>query len=355
MIEEILRVHGPLELADPNIMQPLSSLPDSYQNIIESAGGLRAILEKSYKFVFYQNEVMLQELLLENMKKIAENPFLHFPNGTNNTGELSILDEKLVRKVEQWVSRDDNVETSRSQSKSSTTKFNPDAKEFVPAPSQTDLLRNSSPVTPVVTLQETELRNEESRKESTITKDLEPVSSECKVKKPVENTVENVVTDVAAKNVEGGNNVDCGEGTIFKEGALEKDVDLSKTACNFAPAKETVTNVEGTTMPLTCHKGKGSNITAIEPAVVGKEKSVQTQQSLKSKCVGTEPLLEPFKAEYQRVAAERDACQTSLRKTLAEVEKVKKELSEVLQEKEVRKLVTFTRTSLPQEYKVLIV
>ncbi|XP_067046074.1 E3 ubiquitin-protein ligase TTC3-like isoform X3 [Acropora muricata] len=334
MIEEILRVHGPLELADPNIMQPLSSLPDSYQNIIESAGGLRAILEKSYKFVFYQNEVMLQELLLENMKKLAENPFLHFPNGMNNTGELSMLDEKLVRKVEQWVNRDDNVEASRSQSKSSSTKFNPDAKEFVPAPSQTDLLRNSSPVTPVVTLQETELRNEESRKESTITKDLEPVSSECKVKKSVENTIENVVTDVAAKNVKGGDNVDCGEGTIFKEGGLEKDVDLSKTACNFAPAKETVTNVEGTTLPLTCHKGKGSNITAIEPAVVGKEKSVQTQQSLKSKCVGTEPLLEPFKAEYQRVAAERDACQTSLKKTLAEVDKVKKELSEVLQEKE---------------------
>lgn len=346
MIEEILRVHGRLELADPNIMQPLSSLPDSYQNIIESAGGLRAILEKSYKFYFCQNEVML-----ENMKKPAENPFLHFPNGMKNTGEMSMLDEKLVRKVEQWVNTDVNVETCRSQFKSSTTKFNPDAKEFVPAPSQTDLLRNSSPVTPAVTLQETELRNEESRKESTITKELEPVSSECKVKKPVENTVENVVTDLAAKNVKGGDNV---EGTKFKEGALEKDVDLSKTACNFAPAKETVTNVERTTMPLTCHKGKGSNITAIEPAVVGKEKSVQTQPSLKSKCVGTEPSLEPFKAEYQRVAAEKDACQTSLKKTLAEVEKVKKELSEALQEKEVRKLVTFTRTSLPQEYKVLI-
>ena len=352
MIEEISRVHGPLELADPNIMQPLSSLPDRYQDIISSAGGLRAILEKSYKFVFYQNEVMLQEYLLENMKKLAENSFLHSPNGMN-AGEISLIDEKLVRKVEQWVNSDVNVETSSSQSKTATTKFNPDAKEFVPAPSQTDLLRNSPSVTHLVTLQETEARNEESLKKSTITKEWEPVSSECKVKNPAENTIENVVTDVAGKNVKSGDNGDGGdEGTKFKEEVLEKDVDLSKATCNFAPAKETFTTVEGTAMPLTSHKRKGSNITAIESAVVGKEKSVQTQPSLKSKCVGTEPSLEPFKAEYQRVVAEKDACQISLRKSLAEVEKVKKELSDVLEEKEVRERVTFI--SLPQEYKVLI-
>lgn len=32
MLHEILRVQGGLELADPNIMQPLSMLPDDYQD-----------------------------------------------------------------------------------------------------------------------------------------------------------------------------------------------------------------------------------------------------------------------------------------------------------------------------------
>ena len=51
MLHEILRVQEGLELADPSIMQPFSMLPDEYQDIISSVGGLRAILEQSGKFL----------------------------------------------------------------------------------------------------------------------------------------------------------------------------------------------------------------------------------------------------------------------------------------------------------------
>ena len=97
MLHEILRVQGGLELADPSIMQPLSMLPDDYQDIISSAGGLKAILEHSGKFLFDGNRVMLPEDkefedLVKTLKPASSNnPFL---DRTNSGFKTNIKQEK---------------------------------------------------------------------------------------------------------------------------------------------------------------------------------------------------------------------------------------------------------------------
>ena len=98
--------------------------------------------------------------------------------------------------------------------------------------------------------------------------------------------------------------------------------------------------------PSQSNQKLNAGVSTTEPAIVSKTKAVQTQPNVKSKGVGTDPIPEPFKAEYQRVAAEKDALQARLQenvdrhnallnKNSAEVEKVKKKLADALQEKEV--------------------
>ncbi|KAJ7333136.1 DAZ interacting zinc finger protein 3 [Desmophyllum pertusum] len=94
----------------------------------------------------------------------------------------------------------------------------------------------------------------------------------------------------------------------------------------------------------TNHKLNGTS-PASDPVITSKTKAVQTQPIVKSKGVGTDPIPEPFKAEYQRAAADKDALQARLQENIerhnallnknsAECEKVKKKLADALQEKE---------------------
>lgn len=371
MLQEILRASGPLELADPNIMQPLSMLPDSYQDIISNAGGLRPILEKSGKFVFYQSKVMLPEDkefedVLQNMKPQTDNPFLERINRMNDAKVgNSILGGNSIWEVEEsehGSPGDLNFETS-SQVKNSSSKFNPNAKEFVPSLSQTDLLHNISSVTSLAndgcTLGDAELPDNEIQEGTTIiAEQREPVLNEGEVNNAVENIAENVVESVATDEKENNGehsdlSIDTGsEGAVVIEELLipngrnvkDSTIDLSVACSNFSSGKQTVSGLEETDTPVTSHKRTGSNVSVSESVVSSKSKSVQTQFNLKSKSVMTDPVTEPFKAEYQRAVAEKDACQAKLQETekrnallsknSAEVDKVKKKLSDALQENE---------------------
>ena len=353
-------------------MQPLSMLPDSYQDIISNAGGLRPILEKSGKFVFYQSKVMLPEDkefedVLQNMKPQTDNPFLERINRMNDAKVgNSILGGNSIWEVEEsehGSPGDLNFETS-SQVKNSSSKFNPNAKEFVPSLSQTDLLHNISSVTSLAndgcTLGDAELPDNEIQEGTTIiAEQREPVLNEGEVNNAVENIAENVVESVATDEKENNGehsdlSIDTGsEGAVVIEELLipngrnvkDSTIDLSVACSNFSSGKQTVSGLEETDTPVTSHKRTGSNVSVSESVVSSKSKSVQTQFNLKSKSVMTDPVTEPFKAEYQRAVAEKDACQAKLQETekrnallsknSAEVDKVKKKLSDALQENEV--------------------
>ena len=164
MLQETLRANGPLELADPNIMKPLSMLPDNYQDIISNAGGLRPILEQSGKFVFDGNRVMLPEdkdfeELVQDLKPSTNNPFLErISESDSDTRKLenAIQDAKAIWDADSVMETDEfagelNFSSSSSQLSHtlSSPPFNPEAKEFVPSSSQT-LLDNSSSKTSLV-------------------------------------------------------------------------------------------------------------------------------------------------------------------------------------------------------------
>lgn len=377
MLQEILRGNGPLELADPNIMQPLSMLPDNYQDIISNAGGLRPILEQSGKFLFQGNKVMLPEDkdfedLVQTLKPQTNNPFLERISGKNNAkldngtfSNKSIWDaDTVVERNENGTPGDSCFHSSSSQlfKPATSLPFNPEAKEFVPSLSQTNLLSNSSSKTSLgsdsSTLKDVELGDDQIEEEDTFVEELKPISNVSKVESVVESGASDVKTnngtreeviveatkDVATLKAEllsvNGKNFE--DSTCDLTQAIRAVEPLAKDPVSFLPA---VVN-EGTTHVQPTHKRTGSNNLTSDPVVTSKAKSVQTQPNVKSKGVGTDPIPEPFKAEYQRAVAEKDALQARLQentdrhnallnKNSAEVDKVKKKLSDALQEKEV--------------------
>ena len=466
MLQEILRVNGPLELADPNIMQPLSMLPDNYQDIISNAGGLRPILEQSGKFLFQGNRVMLPEdkvfedLVQKSLKPHTNNPFLERISGSNNGTKLEngIHSEETLWNIDTLEEKntdnepvnDSYLSSSSSQlfNSGSSSLFNPEAKEFVPSLSQTDLLDNSSSKSSLVsdssTLKDVELVDDQIvENENAITEEPEPVLNSAKVQEPdsndagecepgssgadkhkplsneadehkpvsngtdehkpvsngddehkpvsngdeehkldlngteegkpfsngaeVENVVEGKSNDMKTNNgTQGEGIVDAArvsDAAKKVESVAVNGKNFEDLTCNLPQATNTVEPLakdtvaspavrEITSRAVQCtHKRTGSsNSSASDQSVVtSKAKSVQTQPNVKHKGVGTDPIPEPYKAEYQRAVAEKDSLQARLQenndrhnallnKNLAEVDKVKKKLSDALQEKEVNML-----------------
>ena len=380
MLQEILRVNGPLELADPHIMQPLSMLPDNYQDIISNAGGLRPILEQSGEFLFQGNKVMLPEDkeiedLVQTLKPQTDNPFLERINGTN--------DAKLGKSI---LDSDRNEIGTEEESnfrpffpplcnRTSSTPFNPDAKEFVPSSSQMDLLCNSSSGTSLTsdssTLKEAELvddtvieereqistesqaenvtisneskvENKPDSKESNSKTDTvsslskmenEPVSNASKVKKElvlseskmesVENEsqasdmIQNSVTQVIAETSTDAAAVKTESSSVNGTKFEDSTCDVAQTVAIVAPIKDTGYIPpfvdEETAQTQATLKRSGS-----EPVISNKAEWILTQPNMKSKGVGTDPIPERYKAEYQRATAEKDALQNSVTQVIAE-------------------------------------
>ncbi|XP_078381273.1 uncharacterized protein LOC144664036 isoform X2 [Oculina patagonica] len=372
MLHEILRANGALELADPNIMQPLSMLPDSYQDIISNAGGLRPILEQSGKFLFDGNRVMLPEdKEFEDFVKTfkptqSNNPFLDRTiSGSKNN------DEKLQNGNHDGKSiwDNDNLVDEKSENgvadklcvSSSSTPINPSAKEFVCSP-QSDSLTACSSKTSLAsdaTLKDVELVDDEIEDEKDAINEQSKQTSNGKI--DVESALASALIETMKSTLEreqetyadmspsdfksqpatlkvefsffNGKNFEDSSGDLSQAISTKLSEQVEKGT--VAPAvREDIAPVQ------TSHKRNSS-----DPVITSKTKSVQTQPNVKSKGVGTEPVPEPFKAEYQRAVSEKDALQARLQenterhsallnKNNAEVEKVKKKLADALQEKE---------------------
>lgn len=373
MLHEILRANGALELADPNIMQPLSMLPDSYQDIISNAGGLRSILEQSGKFLFDGNRVMLPEdkefedFVKTFKPKQSNNPFLDRTiNGSKDN------DAKLENGIHDGNSilDNDNLVTENSENGiandlcSSFSAVPPpySPKEFVSSP-QTDSLTACSSKTSLAsdaTLKDVELVDDqiEDEKNAVIEQSVQSEQTS-NGKTEVENVSESDLGETTKTTVETQQedyvaDTPSGTATLEVETSSINGKNFEDSSCDFSEAIPTIEPVEKGTVVApavredaapeqTNHKRNSSNS---DPVITSKTKSVQTQPNVKSKGVGTEPIPEPFKAEYQRAVAEKDALQARLQenterhsallnKNNAEVEKVKKKLADALQEKEV--------------------
>lgn len=377
MLQEILRVNGALELADPNIVQPLSLLPDNYQDIISNAGGLRPILEQSGKFLFDGNRVMLPEDkeiedLVKTLKpRPSNNPFLektmngskkpdaNCHNGSPDAKSLCGDDSVVAEILENGASNDFSFPTSISPP------LNSYAKEFLSS-SETDSLTFSSSKTSLAsadsTIKDVELVDDqiENEKNASINQQTEQTSNGSTVEESVLKS--DCLSETTKKTVETQQDgiADISSGTpaitlIVKTSSIigknfeDSSCDLSEALLAVEPVeKQTVTPaaVEDTPAIQAVNHKLDSNISSSETVITSKTKAVQTQPNVKSKLVGTDPIPEPYKAEYQRAVADKEALQARLQehterhnallnKNTAECEKVKKKLADALQEKEV--------------------
>ena len=376
MLQEILRVNGALELADPNIMQPLSILPDNYQDIISNAGGLRPILEQSGKFLFDGNRVMLPEdKEIEDLVKTfkprpSNNPFLektmngsktpdaNCHNGSPETKSLCGDDSEVAEILENGASNDFSFPTSISPL------LNSDVKEFLSS-SETDSLTFSSSKTSLAsadsTIKDVELVDDEieDEKNASINQQTEQTSNGSTVEESVLKS--DWLSETTTKTVETQQDgiADISSSTpaitlIVKTSSIngknfeDSSCDLSEALLAVEPVEtQTVTPaaVEDTSPVQAVNHKLDSNISSSETAT-SKTKAVQTQPNVKNKGVRTDPIPEPYKAEYQRAVADKEALQARLQehterhnvllyKNTAECEKVKKKLADALQEKEV--------------------
>lgn len=376
MLQEILRLNGALELADPNIMQPLSMLPDNYQDIISNAGGLRPILEQSGKFLFDGNRVMLPEdkefedFVKTFKPKPSNNPFLERTvNGTKNTDancqngtqdSKSMLDDDSVMAEK----HDNGAPDDLSFPTSSSPPLNPDVKEFLSS-SQTDSLTISSSKTSLAsadsTLKDVESVDDqiEDEKDTIVIQQTEQtlngkteeesVLESDRLSETTKKTVETQQDDLA--DISSGISVSIigKSSSIDGKNFEDSSCDLTQAILPVEPVeKGTVAPapVEDTTPIQTSNHKLDGTSSSSETVITSKTKAVQTQPNVKSKGVGTDPIPEPFKAEYQRAAADKEALQARLQentdrhnallnKNTAECEKVKKKLADALQEKEV--------------------
>lgn len=376
MLQEILRANGALELADPNIMQPLSILPDKYQDIISNAGGLRPILEQSGKFLFDGNRVMIPEdkdfedLVKTFKHKPSNNPFLerammngsksnhaNYPNGTPDNKSMCGDDSAGAETLENGASDDLFFPTSVSPP------LNPDAEEFLPS-SQTDSLTFSSSKTSLAsadsTLKDVELVDDqiEDDQNPIINQQIEETSNGCTAEENVlESEHLNETMKTPAENQQDDfADISSGTVTVPIEPSSINGKNFEDSSCDLSQAMLAVETVEKQivaptagedTAPVQSSNHKvDSSSSSVDTVITSKTKAVQTQPNVKSKGVGTDPIPEPFKAEYQRAVSEKDALQAKLQesnerhsaalnKNTSECEKVKKKLADALQEKEV--------------------
>ena len=377
MLQEILRVNGALELADPNIMQPLSILPDNYQDIISNAGGLRPILEQSGKFLFDGNRVMIPEdkefedLVKTFKPKPSNNPFLertmvngsksndaNCQNGTRDSKSMCGDDSAVAETLENGASDDLCFPSSVSPP------LNPDAEEFLPS-SQTDSLTFSSSKTSLTsadsTLKDVELVDDQIEDENNpiINQQMEQTSNGSTAEGNV--LEKELLNETMKPTVETQQDdfADVFSGTVPVpiEPSAINGKNFEDSSCDLSQVMLAVETVEKQTVAVTAgedtapvqtsnHKLDGNSSSVETVITTSKTKAVQTQPNVKSKGVGTDPIPEPFKAEYQRAVAEKEALQARLQenserhnvllnKNTSECEKVKKKLADALLEKEV--------------------
>ena len=441
MLKETLLVAGALQLADPQIVQPLSMLPDNYQVIIHKAGGLRQLLAQSPEFMFKGTNIMLTEemKLEESIAKIGK-----FKNLL--PGEMTSCDVSSMAAAQDLTASPDYFPSHRG---CLSPQFNPNAKEFVPKSSSEtslesgngfnrsegdskdvlfsnihstsqdslnpfslnmspfdfrsiangagDIAKNDSAVLVVnghwnASLDSMFLEDVGSNvnqrlssktfgkltasngKDGVNTEDSTCVRSDNEPSRTIE--PEELIHGSVGKHVGSGKPTECLETSKPVEVLNSKKTDSLKGRDENAkeseqkhfelPSEISLKNgVAGDKiLPSESYgndlqKQPNGKLGAIvsESVISNKSKGTQTQPLVKSKAIMTEPLQEPYKAEYYKVMAERDSLQEKLKDAESkqayhqnrhqqEMEKYKKKAAEFQEKIEV---------SLPWVYTLFVV
>lgn len=381
MLREILHANGALHISDPRIHQPLSMLPNSYQDVIEKSGGITKLLNQSSDFVFKGTLIMPSE-----QNSIEENT-------EKTSGFSSSLHEEICN------GGDVLPDPLSYFSYQNGARFNPEAKEFVPRSSsqvsleqETDyanrlssLSHHDSTNTFSLNLSPVDLRTiENSSKVDTV----DALNEECNSNGTFEHINENcysnstngkdeleteesksdLLSDTQEKTHKNGelqNNFgkrDCFNkqleclATIKTDNSLDvqrtdslSDAELDETGKKFREKPMIETSTELVIEDKLVANGNdlikqsnGKTIANVQDTVISsKSKGIQTQPffNRKTKAIMTEPLQEPYKGEWQKVVAERDALQEKIKQAESkqtyhqnrlqqETEKYKKKTSE---------------------------
>lgn len=132
MFKETLNAHGPLDVGDARMIEPISFLPETHQQKIQDCGGIKEFLMKSDHFVVQGNVVMLpdelhfQEIVKNVNKYITQNkPSMRTLNG-------SAMDYDLLQNdsLDQFQGNDTGKSSNTSLRESP---LNPEVREFVPS------------------------------------------------------------------------------------------------------------------------------------------------------------------------------------------------------------------------------
>lgn len=393
LFTETLNAHGPMDVADARIIEPINYLPESHQQKIRDCGGIKQFLMKSEQFVVQGNVVMLPDEL--HFQEIVKNVHHYLNGGKNdfnindtktpdftfpsfNDSHLSFSEHNdltpcppiappmrspIVEPIEQ-VAGHSSPETAAFQTKQTTN---------VQIKTETLPLKPSEGKTTdpqQIIFCENENVNKELRK---FVEPLEKVGIP-----PTSQSIVNLITSMKLGESLGDSKLtdEQKEPLLRNVGHLLDQIEVRQvpkpilldgklslqTANNevkSSSSKSTSVNTEvNSVQPCKGQNGDSSPLLNTPPKhkragssgsdfIVGvKTKGVQTQLQVKSKGVMTDSMPEPFKLEYMKTTQERDELQRKLqditeklnniqRKHDQEVDKMKKKTQDMQSEKEV--------------------
>ncbi|XP_032234867.2 E3 ubiquitin-protein ligase TTC3 isoform X2 [Nematostella vectensis] len=319
MFHEVLSVHGPLDISDARILEPLNFLPESYQQTIDNAGGLKPFFTNSGQFLVTGNTVMLPDDLAFQELIQKQNPAL---------GLDGIRKSKSFTNDEANFLLDDHQGGHLSNSASpETSPLNPSSKEFYPRSLSLTNLDDGT-----TTLQPPCLPTDVTSAENINMNIKIPLLHDDSIVEWLVPNMADKISKTEDNNIVS-NCVDTGTETVSN-----CTIDAS-----FSPEKSAKDSSSDSLLSPPRLSRFGSN--GPEVTISVKTKGIQTQPQVKTKGIGTDPLTEPYKSEYTKAVQERDEANRKaqeLQDKLAgiqgkhnlEVEKLKEKLSEMQQEKE---------------------
>ncbi|XP_031566382.1 E3 ubiquitin-protein ligase TTC3-like, partial [Actinia tenebrosa] len=132
LFKETLNAHGPLDVGDARMIEPISFLPETHQQKIQECGGIKQFLMKSEQFVVQGNVVMLPDEL--HFQEIVKNVNKYI---TQNKPSIRTLNSSAM---EHDFLQDDNIgqfngngTVHSSNTSLRKSPLNPEVREFIPS------------------------------------------------------------------------------------------------------------------------------------------------------------------------------------------------------------------------------
>ncbi|KXJ25685.1 E3 ubiquitin-protein ligase TTC3 [Exaiptasia diaphana] len=376
LVSETLNAHGPMDVADARIIEPISFLPDSHQQKINECGGIKHFLMKSEQFVVQGNTVMLpDDLHFQEMvnkfnqydkggqfdfnKDNSKTTDFHFPSFNDSPPGFAAHNEHIPCPPAPPPLRIPTIEPIAPSSKQTiTSKSNPEnghVKTLEETMAKPILVESNESKCNTFNGEETVNNEQQKFAESTetvgIPSSISNLIADVKLDKTVSNGSLIKQQEKSPKNEPCEN--DAGEFSaqhVSEEklkGELKEFHEKFKLAtgeANYVVTKNGH-NFDSTPLLNTPPKHTRAGSSGSDSTICVKSKGIQTQMQVKAKGINTDTLPEPYKLEYTKASQERDELQRKLqdaneklnnfqKRHEQELEKIKKKFVDIQSEKE---------------------